>query len=373
MNRKLFLRNILLLRLIIPLLAILIITSCNKDPVREHVITDNTTPVSYKSGIFVINEGNFNWGNASVSFIDKKTDSVFSDIYRKMNNNVSLGDVAQEMKINGTSGYIVINNSNKIEVVNLDNFKSIKTINGLNSPRSIEFINAKKGYVTNLLGEISVVDLNSMTVTKSIPTANWTEKMIMYNKYMYVSAVGKFSDPNSERHAKILVIDTERDMIIDSIKSGKEPLGMVIDRKQKVWVLCTGGFDNFEPPSLLRINPELRTVEKSFSFPGVSETPSRLCINGTGDTLYFLKNGIYKMPVSALEVPSAPFIPSDGRLFYGLDIDPSSGNIYATDAVDYVQDGWVFRFNQKNGALIENYKAGRIPASFCFPASQKRK
>lgn len=360
------------IRSFLTLLVILSVSSCQKDPVREVISTDPGTPVTYTSGVFVINEGNFNWGNASVTFLDNSSDSVFDDIFGKMNNNKKLGDVAQEMKIQNGRGYIVVNNSNKIEVVSTTDFKSIATINGFNSPRAICLASNRKAYVTNLYKDISIVDLTTNTITKTIPTENWTESMTMYDSYLFVSAVGKYSDPNANRHAKILVIDTQSDEIIDSIKSGKEPLGMVIDKKNKVWVLCTGGYDGFEAPSLLCINPDLRMVEKTITLPKNQYSPSRLCINGTRDTLYFLFNGIYKLPVSEESLPANAFIPAQNKLFYGLDIDPVTGNIYATDAVDYVQDGWVYRFSQKNGAVIESFKAGRIPSSFCFSDASKK-
>jgi hypothetical protein len=54
-------------------------------------------------------------------------------------------------------------------------------------------------------------------------------------------------------------------------------------------------------------------------------------------------------------------------LFYGLDIDPVTGNIFVSDAVDYVQNGWVYKYNQVNAALLNRYSAGLIPGSFCFP------
>jgi len=59
-------------------------------------------------------------------------------------------------------------------------------------------------------------------------------------------------------------------------------------------VLCTGGFDNYEAPSLLRIDPDLLMVEKVYSFTQGKDTPSRLCINPSGDTLYYLNNAFIK-------------------------------------------------------------------------------
>ena len=350
----------------------LISGSCSKSPIHEEIITppDTTHTVSYENGIFVVNEGNYTWGNASVTYIENKSNTIIQDIFRKSNDR-SLGDVAESMKIANNLGYLVINNSNRIEVVSLKNFKSVKTITGLNSPRFLEIVDPNKAYVTNLKKDVSIIDLQTNTVSGTIQTNGWTENLIRFDKYMLVTSIGGFTEPSSVRRAKILVIDTQTDAIVDSIETGKEPIGLVIDKKQKVWVLCSGGYDKYEAPSLLRINPELRLVEKVFTFPDPLKVPSRLCVNATGDTLYFLKGGVYQMPVTSVALPDQPLIQSDGRLFYGLAIHPGTGKIFVSDAIDYVQNGMVYQYNE-NGTLISTYSAGRIPGSFCFTNSSAR-
>lgn len=354
---------------IIPVIFLVFgIFSCTKGPVRTEGPPVPPPPVidSTHRGVYVINEGNYTWGNSSVTYIDLTDTVVDNNLFYSVNNR-SLGDVAEGMKIFNGYGFIVVNNSNTIEVVSLPSFKSVKTITGFNYPRSIEFIDSSKAYVTNLLKDISVVDLKSLTITKSIPVANWTEGMVTYKHYVFVSCVGKYSEPNSQRSAKLIVIDSHVDKIIDSIGSGKEPMGIVLDKREKVWVLCTGGYDQYEAPSLIRINPDLMIEEKVFTFPNMNDAPSRLAINSFGDTLYFLKNGIFQMPVTSSAIPETPLIPANGHLFYGLGIDPVNGNIFASDAIDYVQSGKVLRYNQITGALLNSYTAERIPGSFCFP------
>jgi hypothetical protein len=340
-------------------------SACTKEPIREKpVIIDTTKAATYENGIFVVNEGNYNWGNASVTFLDNSTNTVIQDIFSKSNDR-TLGDVAESMTISGNLGYLVINNSNRIEVVSLKDFKSIKTISGLHSPRYMQVIDSNKAYATNLQNYISVIDLKTNSVTGTIKTTSWTENLIRYDKYMLVTSIGSFNKPSSQRKAQIMVIDTETDSIVDSIQSGKEPISIVIDKKQKVWVLCSGGYDNYEAPSLLRINPELRVVEKTFTFPNATEVPSRLCMNPTADTIYYLKGGVYQMPVTSAALPAQPLIKADGRLLYGLNIHPTTGRIYVSDAKDYVQNGAAYQYNVQ-GTLIKQYITGRIPGSFCF-------
>ena len=354
-------------------LLITAILSCSKSPIREDTTTVNPPPVnhSYQNGIFIVNEGNFNWGNASITFINTK-DSVEQDVF-KTHNDRSLGDVAESMQAFNGNGFILVNNSNKIEVVSLKDFTSVKSITGFNSPRFMAIVDSTKAYVTNMQKDISVIDLTTLTIKKSIFTGCWTESLIQFNNFMFVSAIGIMTSPSSHRNARILVIDTKSDMIVDSIKSGKEPICMVMDKKDKIWVLCTGGYDHFEPPTLILIDPSLRTVDKTFSFPNSNDTPSRLCINAHKDTLYFLNNGVYQMPVSSSTIPSSPFIPADQHLFYGLDIQPSYGNIFVSDAKDYIQNGTVYQYNQLTGSLLRTFPAGRIPGSFCFTSESKKK
>ncbi len=361
---------------IFPAIFVLALVSCNKEPIREVTAPPPpSTDTSYRYGVYIVNEGNFMWGNASVSYVNPVDNTSAQDIFFQANGR-PLGDVAQMMKVNNELGFIVVNNSNTLEIVTLDKFKSKKQIDGFNKPRCIEFVNdLQKAYVTNLVKDINVIDLKTLTISKTITTPNWTEGMVRYQNFIFFSSIGGYQMPNAQRNPQILVVDAMTDKIVDSIKTGKEPLGIVIDKKEKVWVLCTGGYDGFEPPSLLRIDPALRIVEQAFAFPSTTTgTPSRLCINGGGDTLYYLDNGVFQVPVKAAELPATPLIsPTTGQTFYGLGIDPGTGNIFVSDAIDYIQNGKVYQFNQNTGDLVHSFDAGRIPGSFCFSVKPSSK
>lgn len=347
----------------------LFLASCSKDPIREKPVDPGPDPVDsldLKTGCLIINEGNFNWGNATVTYINPEFDYVQPDLFTAVNNR-PLGDVAQSMGVYNDLGFIIVNNSNKIEVVSMNTFESVKTISGFNSPRFIEFIDATKAYVTNMKKDISIVNLKTLEITGTIQTPEWTEGLIRYNDYIFATCIGVFNEPSIHRKAKVLIISTKEDKIIDSIQTGKEPVNIVIDKKNKMWVLSTGGWDSYEPASLVRIDPDLKIVEKAYVFPSQSAVPSRLCINPTGDTLYYLKDGVYQLPVTASALPVSPLIKSEGRLLYGLNIHPDDGTIWVTDAVDYVQPGRVYHYDTK-GTLVDSFKTGTIPGNVCFGA-----
>ena len=60
-------------------------------------------------GVFIVNEGNFNFGNASLSYYDVGSGRVENSVFSRANG-MSLGDVAQSMTVHGGRGYIAVNN-----------------------------------------------------------------------------------------------------------------------------------------------------------------------------------------------------------------------------------------------------------------------
>ncbi|MFT6716195.1 MAG: hypothetical protein ACJA0Q_000827, partial [Saprospiraceae bacterium] len=81
----------------------------------------------------------------------------------------------------------------------------------------------------------------------------------------------------------------------------------------------------------------------------------QLAINGTRDTLYFLNDGVFQFPISDSSIPTNPIIESESRNFYGLGVDPVSGEVYVSDAIDYIQKSKVFvysRFGELNSSFL---------------------
>ena len=64
-------------------------------------------------------------------------------------------------------------------------------------------------------------------------------------------------------------------------------------------------------------------------------------------------------------LPGSPFVTANGRNLYGMGIEPNSGVVYVSDAIDYVQRGTVYRYRE-DGSLINSFQAGIIPGEFCF-------
>jgi YVTN family beta-propeller protein len=335
------------------LTALLVVSACRSD--KPDVKPEEQISASTGTGVFVTNEGLYQWGNASVSYIHFADNKVTEDVFEAANDR-PLGDICQSMELFNGKGYVVVDNSGKIEIVNPSTFQSVGSISGLTSPRYFLGVSTTKAYVTDLFSNsISVVDLTSNTKTKSIPCPGWTEELVLANSKVYVTNV---------RKKYLYILNTTTDVLQDSIEIGEASNSVKKDKNGKVWVLCSGKINASTAPTLHRINPANDEVELTLTFP-LAANPWRLDINGGGDTLYFLNSGVYQFPIALTSLPTSPLIPEGGSLFYGLGIDPHSGVIYVSDAIDYVQKGKVFRYTP-SGANIDNFNVGINPGEFCF-------
>lgn len=316
-----------------------------------------------KNGVFIVNQGNFTAGNASLSYFESATSKLTNDLFYEVND-APLGDVAQSISIVGDLAYIVINNSGNIYVIDRKTAEFKGKISQLTSPRFFLKINDQKAYVSDLASNsISIVNPESYELTDAINVNRSTENMVLIGNKAYVAHWSGYLQ--AIKNNQVLIIDTETDALIDSIQVGVEPNSMVVDRDQNLWVLCSGGYDNEEIPSLWKINVLDKNVIKKYEFDDISLSPFNLLMNGTGDELLYLNNGVYSMSVNDGTLPENPMISQDGKYFYALGIDPQNSDIYVSDALDYTKNGLVYRYDY-TGSMLDSFEVGIIPGAFGF-------
>lgn len=326
--------------------------------VKDKPVGPQKTSLSISSGntVFVLNEGNYGWNNAGISLYDPASNQVDVDYYKQQNNNQALGDVCQSMTRYNGNYYIVVNNSHKIIVAGGADLKKTATISGFNSPRYLLPVTGSKAYVSDLYANsIQVIDLNANTIKSSIPCSGWTEQMaLIYNK-AFVTNINS---------AYTYVINTITDQLTDSIIVGKGAGSLVFDKNDKLWVLSGGSSSNNIAGKLLRIDPVSLQIELSLPF-AAGESPDHLCINRTKDTLYYLDNGVYRMPIQAGQLPNATFVTQGTKTFYGLGINPHDCSVYVSDAIDYTQSSRIMVY-KTDGSLQNSFSAGLLSNGFVF-------
>ena len=94
-------------------------------------------------GLFITNEGNFQYGNATLSYYDPETKTVENEVFYRANA-MKLGDVAQSMTIRNDVGWVVVNNSHVIFAIDINTFKEVGRITGLTSHATFILFRMKK-------------------------------------------------------------------------------------------------------------------------------------------------------------------------------------------------------------------------------------
>ena len=93
-------------------------------------------------------------------------------------------------------------------------------------------------------------------------------------------------------------------------------------------------------------------------------------MNPAGDSLYFISGDVYKVSLD-MNGFEEPFIRAGDRQVYSLGIDPADGTVYIGDAVDYQQDGWVYRY-RPGGTAIDSFRVGVNPGHFAFTTATQQ-
>ncbi len=332
-------------------------TKLDKEP------PDPLPPGQLGKGFYVLNQGNFTSGNSSLSFYSEDAAKMINNIFYKLNN-APLGDVAQSITFWNDDAYIVVNNSAYIYVIDAKTGYFKKKIAELQSPRFIQVIDAEKAYISDFqLKGLMVFNPMSMQPLGVIETGKTTEAMAIVDYEVFVTNWSSYNQTGSNN--TVQVIDANLDQLVDSIVVAKEPNSLVVDKNNKLWVLCSGGFMNEEIPALFKIDPASRSIEKRFNFPDLETSPEQLRINTMGDELYFLNGDVYSMHIEEDQLPVEPSIYASGRNFFALALHPEDQTIIVTDAGNYVQNGWMFRF-ASDGMLIDSVQAGIIPGFIGF-------
>jgi len=342
--------------------AVILFSSCEDTPTNPSLSVPNNL-----KGVFICNEGAFGQGNGSISFSNSDSGTFSLDIYQAANN-LPLGDVAQSIALYDNRAFIAVNNSQKMEVVSLSNFKRITTIQGLSSPRFF-LGNGGKGYISDWISDnVYVLNLSNYQIIDTIPTGSGPEEMAIVNNKLFVCNSGGFGDDST-----ITVVDINSNSVITTITTPLNPSSIKLDKDGNIWALCKGSLgSDFTPTpddaagSLIQINPSTNTIEQQFTF-AYNSHPIKMQINKTKDELFFLDGEYgYAGEIKKLSIYAATQSPATivSSSFYGLGINPTTNEIYAGRG-DFSGRAYVLRFTS-DGTLIDSVLAGIAPNGFAF-------
>jgi DNA-binding beta-propeller fold protein YncE len=339
-------------------LCVLVLASC--DPAE--VEPDG----EFKSGVFVANQGQFPNGAGAVTFIDRDSLLAKQSIFESVNGR-QLGSVVQSITIHEDRAYIIVNNANLVEVADAETFEEVGVIENVVMPRYFVGIDENKGYLSGwgdngTAGYVKVIDLSTLSVTKTINTGSGTERMKKLGDAVFAVNSGGFG-----KDSTLVILDTDSDDISQTIElTGFNPNSLQLDANDALWILCKGISDWNNPSNnvngrLIKMNSITYAEESSWELLGADGLD--MVIDKAGSTLFYNFFGsVYSQDVNSSALDNNVFA---NRYFYGLGFDPVTNYLYAADAGDFASDGQIFRYNV-NGSVVDSFSVGVVPGNFTF-------
>jgi hypothetical protein len=313
--------------------------------------------------MFVVCEGGFYTSDADITYYNPDSLSSIKGLYEKANGS-SLGSILQSFEIVDTMGFLVVTNSQKITVVSMKNFKKIKSIEGFSYPRNIIKATDNEVYIANGDGNgnnyIYAISLKTLTKTDSIQIGAGPEKMVKINNNVYVANSGGYSNSGNT----VSVINTSTFKVTDSYTVGNAPTDLVVDANNNVWVYCKGIPDYTNYPNVTYSGSAISKITSdgtvtSLAIPAITTMGINcLAIDNSGKTLYYVADGTYKMSINDTQLPTTKF---HNSAFYGIEVDPSNGNIIGLDDVNSKA-----RILNTEGTELKTFDTGLYPNAICF-------
>lgn len=324
--------------------SLFILASCSKDDSPPQPI------VSPAKGAYVLSEGGFNASNAKLGFYSFATTSFTGDFFVQQNPTITggLGSLATDMVIYGSKLYVVVDQSNKVTVLQAANAQFVKEIPFEVSgtpvePRYVATANGKV-FVTSWDGSVNVIDTTTLAITKKIPVGLNPEEMAVIGNNLYVANSGGLT---ATFDSTVSVISLSSLTETSKIHVGKNPTSITADESGNLYIACQGNYFDIAP-SLVKLNTGNSTIVKA--------------ADTTVGRIKYYKNALYvtggysgvqyprKLNTTDFASMAGNFI-TDGTVVinpYSINIDEENDDVYVTDAKNNVVSGEVFCFT-KNG------------------------
>ena len=377
--------------------VILLLTSCRGDeiifPAEYEVLPMESRELSSFAqnepiGMYLLNEGNMGSNKATIDYLDFSKSIYIRNIYGERNPNVikELGDVGNDIQVYGNRLYAVINCSHKVEVMDLHTCRRIGQIDIPNC-RYIRF-HGDKAYISSYVGPVSIdpnaqlgaifeVDTATLRVTRQVTVGYQPEEFEIIGNYLYVANSGGYRAPDYD--STLSVVDLTDFRQVKKIPVCVNPHRVRKDQYNRLWIASRGDHKEVQP-QLVCLSPIANSLLPVAYAPAVSEMVI------VGDSMYFygahwsdetmsnqITYGVFNIQNSLPFREGAGVgssLITDGtekniKIPYGIQVNPYTGDIYITDAKNYVSSGQLHCYSRE-GKHKWSVRTGDIPAHMCF-------
>ena len=321
---------------------------------------------NYSKGILVLNEGSFSSSNAEITYFDPTKDvsttNPIQEIFKTANAGAQLGSVGQSIYFKGNKAYIVLNVSNKVEVVDNTTFKRISTIPSsvnMSNPRYIvsddQFLYISNWGDPNITTDdfVAKYKISDLSFVEKYKVDEGPEKMVLENNKLYVAQKGGWGTGKTVSIIDLKTSDKK------SINVGDVPTDLTI-QNGNLFVLSQGVSygNNTTKGKLVRYN--LTSEDKlEMNFPD-GQHPNFLVAENS-KLYYIVNNSVYSMATNATALPTKADYITGAENVYGFNV--KGDTFYVLDSKDNKSSGRLFIQNAQGGLKNPAITTGILPNS----------
>ena len=381
--------------LIIYITILLSIVGCRTDDYIVYMEDEDTgakTDATEVLGMYVLNEGNMGSNKCTLDFLDLsgETAHYLRNIYAERNPNEvkELGDVGNDAQIYGSKLWLVINCSNKVEVLGAKDAVKQGKIDVPNC-RSVAF---HKGYayVSSYVGPVNVsqdaplgqvykIDTLTLRTVAQVTVGYQPEELAVIGDKLYVANSGGYMVPDYDHTVSVIDLNTfTEERKIDVAPNLHRCRA---DRYGQLWVSSRGDYYG-EPSHLCWLQKDASGQLQRMG--RIDVVVSDMCI--VGDSLYYMgmqfnyetmKNermlGIINVATHEVVNRQLTTAKEAEAIIqpYGIIVNPNGRDFYLMDAKNYVSSGDLLHFHQ-DGTFDYKVRTGDIPAHAVFLTKPKK-
>lgn len=375
-------------------IALVAAAGCRKEDTLRFLPGENGEPSDYEvvdaavnasakpSGIYLVNQGNQGSNKARLDFLNFHNGFYIRDVFTEYNPEVvkGLGDTGNDVQVYKGKVFVVVNGSHKVEIMDAYSMKRLAQVDVPNC-RFIAF-DGNHAYVTSYVakdkeslktqkGALYCIDLDTYKVTGQVTVGYQPEQLVIRDGKAYVANSGGYVAGYDDT---VSVVDLKSMKVEYDIKVAINLGLMLVDAEGTIWVSSQGNFSDVSST----LNYLVKKGDKYELGGSVNVPVSSMAL--AGDKIYVI-GSTYTPPAWALtttynivnaktrKLESGSFITdgteSDIATAFTVTVNPGNGDIYVTDAKDYVSSGTLHCYTG-SGKHKWSVHTGDIPGRIAF-------
>ncbi len=369
--------------------SLLLLASCQDDDTTPSAGSDDVPVEGANSkvvGMYLLNEGNWGSNKCTLDYLDYESGEYIRNLYGERNPTVvmGLGDMGSDVQVYGSKLYIVVNGSNKMEVLDAATGLRITQVDIPNC-RYVRF-HEGHAYVSSYVslgeyentneasGAVYKVDTLTLKVVDECAVGCQPEELDVVGNHLYVANSGGYNAPAYDNTVSVVDLTTFKE--VEKVVVDVNLHRLKSDNDGNLWVTSRGDY------GAIASNFYVMATDEDASKVQVTDTLNLSCSNFCikGDSLFYYSSEWSYATMSSVitygiintktrQKVSDNFI-TDGTAGditapYGINVHPTTGDIYITDAKNYVSSGMLYCYSN-DGTLKWSVTAGDIPSCMCF-------